>query len=61
MIAIFLKVCVHFPITANLGLLIVVLGSQFFSGFWIGWMIEHPTKSNSENPKKLDVQSTFNV
>jgi hypothetical protein len=38
-----------------------VLGSQLFSGFWIGWMIEHPTKSSSKNPKKLDVQHTFNV
>jgi hypothetical protein len=38
-----------------------VLGSQLFSGFWIGWMIEHPTNSNSENPKKLDFQHTFNV
>jgi hypothetical protein len=24
-------------------------------------MIEHPIKSNSKNPKKLDVQYTFNV
>jgi hypothetical protein len=38
-----------------------VLGSQLFSGFWIGKMIEHSTKSNSKNPKKLDVQSIFNV
>jgi hypothetical protein len=40
---------------------VTVLGSQLFSRFWIGWMIEHPTKSNSKNPKKLDIQSTFNV
>jgi hypothetical protein len=32
------------------------LESQFFSGFWIGWMIEHPTKSNPGNPKEFDVQ-----
>jgi hypothetical protein len=38
-----------------------VLGSQLFSGFWIEWMIEHPTKSNSKNLKKLDLQYTFNV
>jgi hypothetical protein len=38
-----------------------VLGSQLFSGFLIGWMIEHPTKSNSKNPKTLDVYSTLNV
>jgi hypothetical protein len=38
-----------------------VLGSQIFSGFWIGWMIEHPTKSNSKNPKNLDFQHTFNI
>jgi hypothetical protein len=36
-----------------------VLGSQLCSGFWIGWMIEHPTKSNFKNPKKLDIQHTF--
>jgi hypothetical protein len=40
---------------------LTVLGSQLFSGFWIGWMIEHPTKSNSENPRKLDFQSKFIV
>jgi hypothetical protein len=38
-----------------------VLESQLFSGFWIGWMIEHPTISNSKNPKKLDVQSNFSL
>jgi hypothetical protein len=38
-----------------------VLESQLFSGFWIGWMIEHPAKSNSEIPKMLHFQSTFNV
>jgi hypothetical protein len=31
-----------------------VLESQLFSGFLIEWMIEHPTKSNSKNLKKLD-------
>jgi hypothetical protein len=31
----------------------VVLKSLLFSGFWIGWLIEHPTKSNSINPKKV--------
>jgi hypothetical protein len=30
------------------------LGSQLFSGFRIGWMIEHPIKSKSKNPIKLD-------
>jgi hypothetical protein len=29
-----------------------VLGSQLFSVFWIGWMIEHPTKSTSKSSKK---------
>jgi hypothetical protein len=40
---------------------LAVLGSQLISGFWIGWMIEHPTKTNSKNSKRLDVQSTFNA
>jgi hypothetical protein len=38
-----------------------VLGSQLFSGFWIGWIIEYPTKTNYTNPKKLDFQHTFNA
>jgi hypothetical protein len=35
--------------------------SQLFSGFWIGWIVEHPTKSYSKISKKLDVQPMFNV
>jgi hypothetical protein len=39
-----------------------ILGSQqLFSGFWNGWMIEHPTKTNSKNPIILDVKSTLKV
>jgi hypothetical protein len=38
-----------------------VLGSQIFSGFWIGWIIENPTKSDSKSSKNLDVRSTLNV
>jgi hypothetical protein len=31
----------------------VSIRKSTFSGFWIGWMIEHPTKSKSKNPKKV--------
>jgi propionyl-CoA carboxylase beta chain len=37
----------------------IKLNSQLFSGFWIGWMIEHPTKSNFKNPKKFDFWAKF--
>jgi hypothetical protein len=39
-----------------------ILGSQFFSGFWIGLLIEHPTKSNSKqckNTKKIKLFVDF--
>jgi hypothetical protein len=36
-----------------------VLEKQPFSGFWIGWMNKHLTKSVSENLKKLYLFGIF--